>query len=50
MYDSCEMAEKEMIVAKLIRQVRVWKDYRLEIDFNVNTEQLLAYQQPSLSA
>jgi hypothetical protein len=50
LFDTCNMAEKKMIVFQLIRQVRVWKDYRIEIDFNVNVEQLLTYQQPPLSA
>ncbi|HCC01305.1 MAG TPA: hypothetical protein DHW78_05170 [Ruminococcaceae bacterium] len=44
------MAEKKIIVSQLIRQVRIWKDYRIEIDFSVNIEQLLNYQQPPLSA
>ncbi|MCI2035819.1 MAG: hypothetical protein LKJ73_07855 [Oscillospiraceae bacterium] len=50
LFDTCNMAEKKMIVSQLIRQVRVWKDYRVEIDFNVNIEQLLSYRQPQLSA
>lgn len=50
LFDTCNMAEKKMIVSQLIRQVRVWKDYRIEIDFNANIEQLLTYQQPPLSA
>jgi DNA invertase Pin-like site-specific DNA recombinase len=50
LFDTCNMAEKKMIVSQLIRQVRVWKDYRIKIDFNVNIEQLLTYQQPPLSA
>jgi archaellum component FlaC len=50
LFDTCNMAEKKMIVSQLIRQVRVWKDYRIEIDFNVNIEQLLTYQQLPLSA
>ena len=50
LFDTCNMAEKKMIVFQLIRQVRVWKDYRVEIDFNVNIEQLLSYRRPQLSA
>jgi hypothetical protein len=50
LFDTCNMVEKKMIVFQLIRQVRGWKDYRIEIDFNVNIEQLLTYQQPPLSA
>ena len=50
LFDTCNMAEKKMIVSQLIRQVRVWKGYRVEIDFNVNIEQLLSYRRPQLSA
>lgn len=50
LFDTCNMAEKKMIVSQLIRQVRVWPDYRIEIDFTFNIDQILEYQQPSLSA
>lgn len=50
LFDTCNMAEKKMIVSQLIRQVRVWADYRIEIDFTISIEQILEYQQPSLSA
>jgi ElaB/YqjD/DUF883 family membrane-anchored ribosome-binding protein len=50
LFDACNMAEKKMIVSQLIRQVRVWGDSTMEIDYTVNIEQILEYQQPSLSA
>lgn len=50
LFDTCNMAEKKMIVSQLIRQVRVRSDYSMEIDFNVNIEQILDFQQPSLTA
>jgi site-specific DNA recombinase len=50
LFDTCNMAEKKMIVSQLIRQVRIWSDYTMEIDFNINIEQIFEYQQPSLSA
>jgi site-specific DNA recombinase len=50
LFDTCNMAEKKMIVSQLIRQVRISKDYSMEIDFNINVEQILDFQQPSLSA
>ena len=40
MYGQCDMAAKKMIVARLMRAVRVSRDYRVEIELTVDCEQL----------
>ena len=36
LFDECSMEAKKMIISQLINQVRVGKDYNLEIDLNVS--------------
>ena len=38
-YDRCSFETKKMFVSKFIKAVRVVRDYRLEIDFNVSYEE-----------
>ena len=38
-YDRCSFETKKMFVSKFIKAVRVFRDYRLEIDFNVSFEE-----------
>ena len=38
-YDRCSFETKKMFVSKFIKAVRVFRDYRLEIDFNVSYEE-----------
>ena len=38
-YDRCSFETKKMFVSKFIKSVRVFRDYRLEIDFNVSYEE-----------
>ena len=40
MYASSEMDVKKMIVSQLISEVRVSKDYKIEIDFKISERQL----------
>ena len=40
MYDQCDIAAKKMIVARLMRAVRVSRDYHVEIELTVDCEQL----------
>jgi hypothetical protein len=40
MYGQCDMAAKKMIVARLMRAVRVSRDYQVEIELTVDCEQL----------
>ena len=40
MYGQCDVASKKMIVARLMRAVRVQRDYRVEIELTVDCEQL----------
>lgn len=39
MYDTASMEAKKMIVNCLIKQVEVYRDYKLHIDFNIDFEQ-----------
>ena len=38
-YDRCSFETKKMFVSQFIKAVRVFRDYRLEIDFNVSYEE-----------
>ena len=38
-YDRCSFETKKMFVSQFIKSVRVFRDYRLEIDFNVSYEE-----------
>lgn len=38
-YDRCSFETKKMFVSKFIKAVRVFRGYRLEIDFNVSYEE-----------
>lgn len=40
MYDACEMETKKMILSRIMRAVRVKRDYEIEIDLTVDIEQL----------
>lgn len=40
LYDQCTFEAKKMIAAQLIRSVRVYRDYKMEIDFNISFEEL----------
>jgi hypothetical protein len=37
-YDECDMASKKMILAKIMKAVKVKRDYEIEIDFTMNFE------------
>ena len=39
MYDTARMAAKKMIVNCLLNRVEVYRDYKLQIDFNMDVEQ-----------
>ena len=39
MYDTASMEAKKMIVNCLIKRVKVYRDYKLHIDFNIDFEQ-----------
>ena len=38
LYDTCSFAAKKMIISKFIKSVYVYRDYTLEIEFNVSFE------------
>ena len=38
-YDQCSFETKKMFISQFIKSVRVFRDYRLEIDFNVSYEE-----------
>jgi hypothetical protein len=40
MYDTCDMETKKMILSRMFNEVRVKRDYEVEIDLTVNCEQL----------
>ena len=43
LYDNCTFEAKKMIVAQLIKAVRVGRGYNIEIDFNISFEQFQTY-------
>ena len=40
-FDSSDIATKKMICGYIIKKVRVYRDYRLSVEFNINVEQFL---------
>ena len=44
LYDNCSFAAKKMIVSQFIKSVRVYRDYTLEVEFNVSFEQFQQLQ------
>lgn len=40
MYDECDMETKKMILARIMKSVRVRRDYEIEIDFTVDFEEI----------
>jgi hypothetical protein len=40
MYDTCDMETKKMILSRIFNEVRVKRDYEIEIDLTVDCEQL----------
>jgi hypothetical protein len=40
MYDTCDMGTKKMILSRMFREVRVKRNYEVEIDLTVDCEQL----------
>ena len=40
LYDTCEIATKKMIVSRIMEEVRVKRDYEIEIDLTVDCEAL----------
>jgi len=44
MYDECDMETKKMIISRIMKNVRVKRDYEVEIDLTVNCEQLGMFQ------
>lgn len=44
LYDNCNFAAKKVIVSQFIKSVRVYRDYTLEVEFNVSFEQFQQLQ------
>ena len=44
LYDNCSFAAKKEIVSQFIKSVRVYRDYTLEVEFNVSFEQFQQLQ------
>lgn len=42
LYDTCTFYEKKMIISQFIKSVYVYRDYTLEIEFNVSFEDFKA--------
>ena len=40
MYEDCDMETKKMILSRIMKSVRVKRDYEVEIDLTVDCEQL----------
>ena len=40
-FDSSDIATKKMICGYIIKRVRVYRDYQLSVEFNINVEQFL---------
>ena len=40
MYDSCDMETKKMIVSRIMKSVKVKRDYEVEIDLTFDIENL----------
>ena len=40
MYDCCDKETKKMILSRIMRSVRVSRDYNIEIDLNIDFEHL----------
>jgi len=38
LYDNCSFSAKKMLVAQFIKAVYVYRDYRIEVEFNVSFE------------
>lgn len=38
-YDSCSFEAKKMFISQFVKSVRVYRDYNLEIEFNVSFEE-----------
>lgn len=45
LYDQCPMGAKKMIISALIKSVRVFRGYRVEIRFNISFGKLRRYQE-----
>lgn len=44
LYDNCNFAAKKVIVSQFIKSVRIYRDYTLEVEFNVSFEQFQQLQ------
>lgn len=44
LYDNCNFAAKKMIVSQFIKSIHVYRDYTLEVEFNVSFEQFQQLQ------
>ena len=40
-FDTATMEQKKMIICQLIKEIRVYKDYSIEIEFNISYRQFL---------
>ncbi|MDD3613333.1 MAG: hypothetical protein PHT05_06125 [Clostridia bacterium] len=40
LYDTCDLAAKKMIISRLMKEVRVKRDYEIEIDLTASCEAL----------
>lgn len=38
-FDSASMEAKKMIVSQLIKRVRLWRGYIIDVEFNIDMEQ-----------
>lgn len=44
LYDQCPIGTKKMIVSALIKSIKVYRGYKLEIRFNISFDELIRYQ------
>lgn len=44
MFKNCNLDEKKMILSQLIHKIHIWKHNKIEIEFNIHIQQILAYK------
>ena len=50
MYDECDMETKKMILARIMKSVRVRRGYEIEIDFTIDFEKSRGYSSLGVNA
>lgn len=48
-YDTCSFESKKMFVSQFVKSVRVYRDYNLEIEFNVSFDEFKEFRRTGQS-